>query len=245
MADAQTFPVPAFTRLRKHEHDSTHICVVLGGGFIERQTSGWRDVGPGTLRVSGAARHDIDFSSHGAECLVIESIDFTLRTPAPRFFDHEPRLEKIARAIHSAERQTDPESTILIEDLTCELLAQISRRIDGRPAHTPSWLSEIRDRIHDDRSFASVESLARDAQVHRVHLARAFHDHYGTSVTRYIRSVRARRALSLIISNAAGLSQIAARAGYSDQSHLTREIRTMTGKTPGALRSMLHPFKTA
>ena len=100
MADAQTFPVPAFTRLRKHEHDTPHICVVLGGGFTEREASGWRDVGPGTVRVSGAAQHDIDFSAHGAACLVIESVDFTIDTPTPRFFEHEPRLEKIARAIH-------------------------------------------------------------------------------------------------------------------------------------------------
>jgi len=149
------------------------------------------------------------------------------------------------RSIARADQDADPASKVLFDDLTTELLAQIGRIIDGKAGPPPSWLVEIRERIHDDFNVDSVESLASSAGVHRVHLARAFHEHYGVSVTRYLRSVRARRALSLITSTKLGLSYIAAESGYADQSHLTREIRALTGSTPGAFRSMLHPFKTA
>jgi AraC family transcriptional regulator len=81
--------------------------------------------------------------------------------------------------------------------------------------------------------------------VHRVHLARTFRDHYGVAVTRYSRSVRVQSALSLLTSSGFSLSRLAAETGFADQSHLTREVRAATGITPGALRTMLHPFKTA
>jgi AraC family transcriptional regulator len=52
-------------------------------------------------------------------------------------------------------------------------------------------------------------------------------------------------ALSLLTSSEFSLSRLAAETGFADQSHLTREVRAATGITPGALRTMLHPFKTA
>jgi len=245
MAPAHTFPVPAFARFRKHEHDGPHICAVLEGGFVEREKSGWRDVGPGSLRVSGAASHDIDFSPSGASCLVLETLDAEALPGSAQFIERHPRLERIVRSIARADRDTEPAAKVLFDDLTSELLAQIARMIDGKTGPPPSWLSQVRERIHEDFNVDSVESLASSAGVHRVHLARAFHEHYGVSVTRYLRSVRARRALSLITSTHFGLSYIAAESGYADQSHLTRDIRALTGRTPGAFRSMLHTFKTA
>jgi AraC family transcriptional regulator len=245
MVPAHTFPVPAHTRFRKHEHDGPHICAVLEGGFVERDKSGWRDVGPGSLRVSGAASHDIDFSVSGASCLVLETLDFNALPDSAQFIEHNPRLERIVRSIARADQDPDPGARVLFDDLASELLAQITRIIDGKIGPPPSWLAEVRERIHDDFNVDSVESLASRAGVHRVHLARVFHEHYGVSVTRYLRSVRARRALSLITSTHFGLSHIAAESGYADQSHLTREIRALTGRTPGAYRSMLHTFKTA
>src|SRR5215207_8694612 len=75
MSRPEAFPVPGATRFRKHEHDCAHLCMVLDGGFVERDRHSWRDVGLGTVRVSGSARHDIDFSSSGATCLVLEIHD--------------------------------------------------------------------------------------------------------------------------------------------------------------------------
>jgi AraC family transcriptional regulator len=238
------WPVPGSTRFRKHEHDHAHICVVLDGGFVEREKSGWRDVSPGTVRVSGAARHDIDFSPDGATCLVMEFEAPILLPDSPRFFENDSRLMGIARGIQRATSNTDPANRILTDDLTTEFIAQVSRRLQGKPGHPPPWLERIREMIHDTNGTPSVDSLAKHAGVHRVHLARTFSEHYGVSVTRYTRSVRIRSALSLLATTGHKLSRIAVDSGYADQSHLTREVRAMTGTTPAALRSMLHTFKT-
>ena len=239
------WPVPGSTRFRKHEHDCGHICVVLDGGFVEREKDGWRDVEPGTVRVSGAATHDIDFGPRGATCLVME-FDAPIALPdSARFIENDSRLTALARGIERVTGATDPASRILANDLETEFLAQVSRRLNGKPGHPPPWLERIREIIHDNGGVTSVDTLARYAGIHRVHLARTFSDHYGVSVTRYSRSVRARSALLLLASSGHKLSRIAAESGYADQSHLTREIRAITGTTPAALRSMLHRFKTA
>ena len=245
MGFPESFPVPGGTRFRKHAHDCGHICVVLEGGFIERERHGWRDVGAGTVRVSGGASHDIDFSRDGATCLVLE-FDAPIALPSSaRFFDNDLELSRIAKDIGLTAWRRDPAGRILTDDLTTEFLAQISRRLIGKTTSPPPWLERVRSMIHDTGGAATVESLATEAGVHRVHLARTFRDHYGVAVTRYARSVRVQSALCLLASTHLPLSRLAVESGYADQSHLTREVRAATGRTPGALRSMLHPFKTA
>ena len=245
MESPAAFDVPGDTRLRKHVHECGHICVVLEGGFLERDKHGWRDVGADTVRISGGASHDIDFNRDGATCLVLE-FDAPIALPrSATFFENDRQLVHVARKIGLTSRRNEPADKVLMDDLTVEFLAQISRRLNGKTGSPPPWLERTRCLINDTAGAASVESLAREAGVHRVHLARTFRDHYGVAVTRYARSVRVQSALSLLASSRIPLSRLAAESGYADQSHLTREIRAVTGTTPGALRSMLHPFKTA
>jgi AraC family transcriptional regulator len=242
---AESFEVPGATRFRAHEHPDVHVCVVLAGGFVERDGKSWRDVGAGTLRVSGGARHDIDFSPNGATCLVLEAeLDSGLPPTAPAFLENDTRLMSLAHEIETTTRSTNPADEILRSDLLTELFAQIHRRITGRPQSSPAWLPRVRAIIHDTAGAASMTDLAREAGVHRVHVARMFRDHYGLSVRRYSKHVRVRKALQLLTDAPIPLSELALTAGYADQSHLTRDLRSAIGETPAALRSRLHPFKT-
>ncbi len=240
MTTADVFAVPAGTRFRKHEHDTVHVCVVLAGGFIEREKKGWRDVAPGTVRVSGASRHDIDFSNAGATCLLIEG-DFAHTTLAGmRFIESDHRLISLAHHISEAGVTKDPSSRVRKDDLTTELIAQVDRRLRGRTSSPPPWLDRVRDLIHATGGSASMAELACEAGVHRVHVARTFRDHYGMPVTTYARKVRVQGALSLLATSKYSLSRLAAESGFADQSHLTREVRVATGLTPGRLRSELN-----
>jgi AraC family transcriptional regulator len=162
----------------------------------------------------------------------------------PQFLEHDKSLVAIAKELQRSTNGNDPAARIITDDLTSELLAQVSRRLNRRSSPPPSWLSRVRELAHDSSGTMSVSELAREAGVHRVHLARAFREHYGVPVTQYTQKLRVHAALRLLAQGDFTLSRVALEAGFADQSHLTRTVRDVTGSTPGALRSMLHPFKT-
>ncbi|HVF39894.1 MAG TPA: helix-turn-helix transcriptional regulator, partial [Gemmatimonadaceae bacterium] len=222
MTIAESFDVPGATRLRRHEHDCPHICVVLDGGFIEREGKSWRDVGPGTLRVSGAASHDLDFSAGGATCLVLElEGDDLPGVESARFLEDDPRLVMLARSLARSTKSRTADNAVETGNLTTELLAQVDRRLRGRMGPPPSWLEHVREMLHDRAGSCSVSDLAQRVGVHRVHLARTFREHYGVSVSAYVRRRRVHHALQLLASNPLPLAQLALHAGFADQSHLT------------------------
>lgn len=234
MDSVGAFTIAPGTRFRRHEHAAVHVVAVLAGGFVEREAGGWRDVGPGTIRVSDAARHDCDFGRAGARCLVLDLEPGALDPPAAaRFLTGDGWLAGLARGLEAA--TSDPDATFAVPGLTAELLAQIARWLGGRTTPPPPWLGRVRELLHDTAGTASVETLAREAGVHRVHLARTFRDHVGVPVTVYARQLRLEAARDHL---AEGLppARAAARAGFADQSHLTRAMRAAWGVTPGALR---------
>lgn len=251
MESSELATVAGGTRFRGHAHDTVHVAVVLTGGFAEREGSGWRDMTPGLLRVSAAASHDLAFGSHTTSCLVIEA-ESQLAVPTlealarPQFLSLDPWLHQLVHRIAEGHRHDAGDATLRLSSLCTEMFAQLERRLDGRKAPPPPWLAQVRERLHDARGMVSVSELARGAQVHRVHLARAFRDHFGVPITVYARRIQLDTAQQLLLTSALPLSQVAAVAGFADQSHLTRAMRATLGWTPGSVRrETLHRFKTA
>jgi AraC family transcriptional regulator len=72
--------------------------------------------------------------------------------------------------------------------------------------------------------------------VHPAHLSRAFHRRFGSPVLAYVRRARVRAAADLLRRSSLALADVAAAAGFADQSHLTRVFKQATGVTPGRYR---------
>ncbi|HEV8480960.1 MAG TPA: AraC family transcriptional regulator [Candidatus Eisenbacteria bacterium] len=222
------------------------MSIVLAGGFVERSGRAWVDAGAGTIRVSPASRHDIDFSIHGADCLILHPRKLNVpEIERSRFLFADAWLWRV---IGKLNRRREAISRPLAEgeEPAAELVAQIERRLLGRAAEPPIWLRAIRAQLDRVEERRSVERLAAQQGVHRVHLARAFREHYGTTVREYERVRRLKRAWRLLASSALDLAEVADSAGYADQSHMTRDVRVGYGLTPGEVRARaLHSFKTA
>ncbi len=81
-----------------------------------------------------------------------------------------------------------------------------------------------------------VGALARAAGLEPYELTRRFGRCYGLTPTAYRREARLQRAMALLSGSDDALAQVAVEAGYADQSHLCRELRRATGRSPGEIR---------
>jgi AraC-like DNA-binding protein len=75
-------------------------------------------------------------------------------------------------------------------------------------------------------------------------LSRGFALVFGVSPETFRARIRARHALKSIQDTEAPLASIAAELGFSDQSHMTRSVKQLTGIGPQVWRYAANGFKT-
>jgi AraC family transcriptional regulator len=103
-------------------------------------------------------------------------------------------------------------------------------------------LRRIRGILDDPDATTSVASLALEAGVHPVYLARKFRAAFGTSIREYRQITRLRRAIQLVAATTRPLSRIAHECGFADHSHMCRAFRAVIGWHPSALRDPRSSF---
>lgn len=97
------------------------------------------------------------------------------------------------------------------------------------------WAWEVLQRSHGQ---VSVRKLALTIGWSERHWINQFYIYFGVRPKAAARRLRFSNAFNLISSGSADdLCTIAAQAGFSDQSHMTREFREFSGLSPNALRS--------
>jgi AraC-like DNA-binding protein len=96
-----------------------------------------------------------------------------------------------------------------------------------------------RDAVLADASLQLVE-LARLLGASPAHLSRTFRHHMGMTLGRFRNRVRVGFALDRLEAGAE-LAAVAAELGFADQAHLSRVMKSETGRPPGAARLLLHP----
>jgi len=241
--------LPSRLRLHPHAHEQATLNVVLQGEYGEMVEAGALQChGPATLIAKPAGTvHANRVGAAPVECVVIELRTGT-DTPAalgdfvPTFVDvlvH--RSAQIARhggRLRAELALRDDVSPLAVEGLVCELLAESARTPIPRPDARNRWLTRARDLLHDEPGPQSLSELARKLGLHPIYVARAFRARFRCAVGDYVRCLRAERARRLLHHTQLPLAEIAARAGYSDQSHMTRDFRRAFEQSPAAYRKL-------
>lgn len=112
--------------------------------------------------------------------------------------------------------------------------------IAARVRHAPAPRADVAwavRRIHATGGRVPIAELQRELGCSRRHLSSRVREAVGVGPKAYARLVRFDRAQHLLRSTGLDLGGVAAACGYSDQAHLTREVRTLAGTTPGAFRA--------
>ena len=94
--------------------------------------------------------------------------------------------------------------------------------------------------IHAAEGQLAVATLAQQLGCSRKHLATLFHDGVGFTPKAYAGVVRFERLVAHVkLGGKPGWAAAAARFGYADQAHLTREVKRYSGLTPCELAQTL------
>ncbi|MGH9372377.1 MAG: AraC family transcriptional regulator [Vicinamibacterales bacterium] len=235
---------PPRLRLPPHEHDRPVIAVTLEGGWDSVMLRRAHDCTPGTLLIEPAGeRHSNQFGNPGGRVLVLQpdvTTSAALETVArsldrPRAFAC-PAAAQLACRMRAEIDGPDALSPLALEAYCLELLVLTGRRscVDRKP---PRWLARVVEYLRSHaRERITVSEVAAVAGVHSAHLAREFRRHQGTSIGTFVRHLRLAWAAERLAGSAQPLAQIAAEAGFADQSHFTRAFRGYFGRTPRAFR---------
>lgn len=152
----------------------------------------------------------------------------------------DPELATRLAALHRAiEDGSEPRLTVesqLLALLTGLIRRHASQRPEPRHAGARRELERVRDYIRDN--FASeigLERIASLAGLSPWHVARGFTRSFGVPPHAYQIQMRVAEARRLL-SSGESVADVAAAAGFTDQSHLTRHFKRLTGMTPGRYR---------
>jgi AraC family transcriptional regulator len=232
--------------LSRHQHECAAINFTLGGRFREKMNNRQYDCEPGSviIRPPGEAHADY-FSPSGTHSFVIDLTPerFDSLRSHTELFDRcgqisNGLLAQRLRRIYREFTSPSPLSDLVIEGLLLETVAEATliKAAYGQPS-TPPFVREAADLLHAHFTEAlTLTGLAARLGVHPSHLSRAFRRCYGCSVGQYVRRLRLEFAVRELAQSDRPIAEVAAAAGYYDQSHLTHEFRLYLSTTPAAFR---------
>jgi len=207
----------------RHRHARPYAAVILAGSYEECGTHGRFRVGAGDVLLHGAFDAHLDrFQKAGAHILNL-ILDSRPAYPLGRVCDPD-RIAVLA--------ERDPAEAGI--RLTVEMTKKDAPVIDW-----PDLLANDLLRETDCR----LDEWARRHDVSPETLSRGFGKVFGVTPVAFRLEQRARAAFASIQNDGPPLAVVAAQTGFSDQAHMSRAIRTLTGQTPGYWRRS-NSFKT-
>jgi AraC family transcriptional regulator len=228
-----------------HEHKQPYLCLVAEGGYRQSSRGREDDCRRGLLLVHPQGhRHSNRFHPHGARSLdVFLSADWledsgTLRLLSDYRQVRLPGAEALIVRLERELRAGDEAAGVALQSAVLEVIAQ-AIRLEEAPGR-PAWMARVLERLRDEpASTAPLLELAALAGVHPAHLARTFRRLQGLSVGEYQRNLRVTLACRGLRDPARSIAQVAAEAGFCDQSHFARVFRRAIGQTPGEYRRLM------
>jgi len=237
---------PATLHLPRHAHEHPTLAAVLSGHFRKHLARGIQEAVAGSLITEPAGeRHANWFGPRGARVVLLQPLVLEEHGEIPwhTLFARpraavDPWCAALARRIAQELTAPDDLSSLALDALTLELLVCAARARSPDPGtHPPRWLAHVEERLRVQFVHPpSMRSLAEEAGVHPVHLARVFRKHHGCTAASHVRKLRVAWAQEQLLRPGTRTADIALAAGFSDQSHFARVFRQLAGMSPARWR---------
>lgn len=214
---------------------------------------------PGTIRIVHLAE---GYSSHIYE--PHETICITLpRSALDAFADDaggpriarlacipgtlDPVVYSVAQALCHAFARPDDFEPLVIDSLGAAICAHLAHTYGGfRQAAViaKGGLAAYQERRakdlieHNIATPLSLPEIAQECGLSVGYFTRAFRTSTGRTPHQWLEQCRLEKAKSLLLDPSVPIADIAAKLGFSDQSHLTRRFGRMVGESPAAWRRL-------
>ena len=211
--------LPAGYNLPRHRHLEAYATVLLEGSFIQTSYSGRMVVEQGDVLVQPT------LDCH-ADRMISPGI-VVLRLPWSRTDSFGGVYRGIDVEFLQKAAQRDP----------AEASWFLRRELNDRAApghYETDWEDQLAAQLRVQR--ISITRYAEVVGVSRESISRGFRRVYGVSPAQFRSEIHAREAWLQITAGEDRLCDIAHRAGFADQPHMTRAVRALTGATPGEWR---------
>ena len=236
---------PPGEHLARHTHDRACVATMLEGSFDLAIAGRVLPCPPTAVATEPAGeRHANRMGDAGAHVVVIQPDPHRgdLLRPFAPFLErashrHHAGIAAGAARLSRELDRPDDLATLAAEAAVLEILVLLGRVARDAERTPPPWLLRARDLVHARfRSPLRVADLAREADVHPGHLARAFRQHFRMTLGSYVRTLRLEWVAARLLESERSLASIALAAGFADQSHLTRAFKRYSGLTPQVYR---------
>jgi AraC family transcriptional regulator len=223
-----------------------YLAIVIDGAVCKTFRRSTSTLGRGCfMSIPAGAAHSSVFGPDGCQVVILRPIGEDGSRMFPSAFRSCTTIEAGASSLLGWQIATELESRdacsqLALEGLALELLARAGRAGAKSGDSDTRWLEAVRDRVHDTTPrVASLHELGEAVGRHPAHVARAFRQAYGTSVTAYARTLRLEWATVAVATTDDPIARIALDAGFADQSHFTRSFRRHHGVTPARYRELV------
>lgn len=221
---------PAGHRMPEHAHDRDQRSIVLSGALAEETPSCAATPSASHLGFKAAGvRHENRYGPHGALILALNAVAEAEQDGGWRWAPTQNAAQIGALMSVLISQPGTPDG--VVDDLLA--LMSATPVVAGDVA--PSWLRRAREAVLADPDAADLNTLADEAGVHRVSLSRAYSRYYNTPISLDRRRARLSQAVQALLERGASPADAAYEAGFSDQPHFARTLKTQTGLTPRAL----------
>jgi len=226
-----------------HTHEMSYYSLVISGGYDESHRRERIYFQPFSSALTRAGtEHDGRIAPCGVRVFTVEIGKEWIK----QFLDLQTEPETVQDLTGGEltclgmqlyrEYCTEPVAcSLTVDALVWELLAAAA----GIPesASTPGWWPRALELLHAEfRRDLRVSHVAAEIGIHPVHLARVFRRICRQTPGEYVQRLRVRFAAEKLALPGEAIAQIAAEAGFADQSHLARVFKKYTRMTPGTFQ---------
>lgn len=245
----QFTPTLANREVARHRHDEAHFVFVLRGRY-ETSADLPPDGSPPRIVYSPPGTAHRDCFAAGTELSRAAFATLSISPATLVEFETEEKLPvksacvgesavPLVRRLLAEARGLDTLSAWVSEELCFELMLRTVVAREAASGGAPLWLRRARELLRDTAfspESRSVREIAGEVGVHPVHLARRYRAVFGLSPGEDVRRCRLDRARRMLLGSAAPLAEIAAAAGFADQSHFSNAFRKRFGTSPKSYR---------